>query len=120
MDNRLSNKAFDLQKTNPKFFFYRLLAIYFFSTSELICLDNQPIAHGDLAVGLAIAPTKLHFQLRTKASAIRCVEHLLERLSYLLRDCPMAKREIDLEIEKNKELTTYIKGTVERRYKKSA
>jgi len=32
----------------------------------------------------------------------------------------MAKREIDLEIEKNKELTTYIKGTVEKRYKKSA
>ena len=52
--------------------------------------------------------------------AIRRVEYLLERLSYLLRDCPMAKREIDLEIEKNKELTTYIKGTVERRYKKSA
>ena len=53
-------------------------------------------------------------------NAIRRVEYLLERLSYLLRDCPMAKREIDLEIEKNKELTTYIKGTVERRYKKSA
>ena len=53
-------------------------------------------------------------------TAIRRVEYLLERLSYLLRDCPMVKREIDLEIEKNKELTTYIKGTVERRYKKSA
>ena len=48
------------------------------------------------------------------------VEYLLELLSYLLRDCPDAKLEIDLEIEKNKELTTYIKGTVERRYKKSA
>jgi hypothetical protein len=43
-----------------------------------------------------------------------------ELLSDLLRDWPMAKRVIDLEIEKNKELTTYIKGTVERRYKKSA
>ena len=43
-----------------------------------------------------------------------------ELLSYLLRDWPMAKRVIDLEIQKNKELTTYIKGTVERRYKKSA
>ena len=52
--------------------------------------------------------------------AIRRVEYLLERLSYLLRDCPMEKRVIDLEIEKNKELTTYIKGTVERQYKKSA
>jgi hypothetical protein len=41
-------------------------------------------------------------------------------LSYLLRDWPMAKRVIDLEIEKNKELTTYIKGTIERQYKKSA
>ena len=48
------------------------------------------------------------------------VEYLLERLSYLLRDWPMAKQVIDQEIEKNKELTTYIKGTVERRYKKSA
>ena len=53
-------------------------------------------------------------------NAIRRVEYLLERLSYLLRDCPMEKRLIDQEIEKNKELTTYIKGTVERRYKKSA
>ena len=43
-----------------------------------------------------------------------------ELLSYLLRDWPMAKRVIDLEIEKNKELTTYIKGSVERRFKKSA
>ena len=43
-----------------------------------------------------------------------------ELLSYLLRDWPMTKRVIDQEIEKNKELTTYIKGTVERRYKKSA
>jgi hypothetical protein len=43
-----------------------------------------------------------------------------ERLSSLLRDWPMAKRVIDLKIEKNKELTTNIKGTVERRYKKSA
>ena len=52
--------------------------------------------------------------------AIRRVEYLLELLSYLLRDWPMTKRLIDLEIEKNKELTTYIKGTVERQYKKSA
>lgn len=52
--------------------------------------------------------------------AVRRVEYLLELLSYLLRDWPMVKRKIDLEIEKNKELTTYIKGTVERRYKKSA
>ena len=52
--------------------------------------------------------------------AIRRVEYLLELLSYLLHDWPMAKRVIDQEIEKNKELTTYIKGTVERRYKKSA
>ena len=52
--------------------------------------------------------------------AIRRVEYLLELLSDLLRDWPPAKRKIDLEIEKNKELTTYIKGTVERRYKKSA
>jgi hypothetical protein len=52
--------------------------------------------------------------------AICRVEHLLELLSYLLRDCPMANRAIDLEIEKNKELTTFIKGTVERQYKKSA
>ena len=41
-------------------------------------------------------------------------------LSYLLRDWPMAKRVIDLEIEKNKELTTFITGTVERQYMKSA
>ena len=53
-------------------------------------------------------------------TAICRVEYLLELLSYLLRDWPMAKRVVDLEIEKNKELTTYIKGTVERRYKKSA
>ena len=52
--------------------------------------------------------------------AIRRVEYLLELLSYLLRDWPMTKRLIDLEIEKNKELTTFIKGTVERQYKKSA
>ena len=52
--------------------------------------------------------------------AIRRVEYLLELQSYLLRDYRMLKRKIDLEIEKNKELTTYIKGTVERRYKKSA
>jgi len=52
--------------------------------------------------------------------AIRRAEFFHERLSYLLRDCPMEKRVIDQEIEKNKELTTYIKGTVERRYKKSA
>ena len=59
-------------------------------------------------------------QLLEARIAICRVEHLLELLSYLLRDCPMAKRAIDLEIEKNKELTTYIKGAVERRYKKSA
>ena len=53
-------------------------------------------------------------------TAIRRAEFLHQLLSYLLRDWPMAKRVIDLEIEKNKELTTYIKGTVERRYKKSA
>ena len=53
-------------------------------------------------------------------NAIRRVEYLLELLSYLLHDWPMTKRVIDKEIEKNKELTTYIKGTVERRYKKSA
>jgi|TARA_B110000116_G_scaffold254551_1_gene252161 hypothetical protein len=53
-------------------------------------------------------------------TAIRRAEFLHELLSYLLRDWPMAKRVIDQEIEKNKELTTYIKGTVERRYKKSA
>ena len=52
--------------------------------------------------------------------AIRRVEYLLELLSYLLRDWPMTKRVIDQEIEKNKELTTFIKGTVERRYKRSA
>ena len=38
----------------------------------------------------------------------------------LLRDWPMAKRVIDLEIEKNKRLTDLIKGTVEGQYKKSA
>jgi len=43
-----------------------------------------------------------------------------ELLSYRLRDWPMTKQVIDQEIEKNKELTTYIKGTVKRRYKKSA
>ena len=53
-------------------------------------------------------------------NAIRRVEYLLELLSYLLRDWPMTKRLIDLAIEKNKELTTYIKGTAERQYKKSA
>ena len=53
-------------------------------------------------------------------TAIRRAEYLLEQLSYLLRDWPMVKRKIDLEIEKNKELTTYIKGSVERRFKKSA
>ena len=53
-------------------------------------------------------------------NAIRRAEFFHELLSDLLRDWPMAKRVIDLEIEKNKELTTYIKGTVERRYKKSA
>ena len=53
-------------------------------------------------------------------TAIRRVEYLLELLSYLLHDWPMAQRVIDKEIEKNKELTTYIKGTIERRYKKSA
>jgi hypothetical protein len=53
-------------------------------------------------------------------TAIRRAEFLHELLSYLLRDWPMAKRVIDQEIEKNKELTTYIKGSVERRFKKSA
>ena len=53
-------------------------------------------------------------------TAICRVEYLLELLSYLLRDWPMTKRLIDLAIEKNKELTTYIKGTAERQYKKSA
>ena len=52
--------------------------------------------------------------------AIRRAESFHELLSYLLRDWPMAKRVIDLEIEKNKELTTFITGTVERQYKKSA
>ena len=33
---------------------------------------------------------------------------------------PMTKRVIDQEIEKNKELTTNIKGAVERQFKKSA
>ena len=36
-------------------------------------------------------------------TAICRVEYLLELLSYLLRDWPMTKRLIDLEIEKNKE-----------------
>ena len=53
-------------------------------------------------------------------TALRRAEFLHELLSYLLRDWPMVKQAIDLEIEKNKELTTYIKGTVERQYKKSA
>ena len=53
-------------------------------------------------------------------TAIRRAEFFHELLSDLLCDWPMVKRVIDLEIEKNKELTTYIKGTVERRYKKSA
>ena len=52
--------------------------------------------------------------------AIRRAEFFHELLSYLLRDWPMAKRVIDLEIEKNKELTTFITGTVERQYMKSA
>ncbi len=43
-----------------------------------------------------------------------------ELLSYLLREWPMAKRVIDQEIEKNKELTAYIKETVKRQFKKSA
>ena len=41
-------------------------------------------------------------------------------LSYLLGEWPMTKRVIDQEIEKNKELTTNIKGAVERQFKKSA
>ena len=53
-------------------------------------------------------------------TAIRRAEFLHQLLSYLLREWPIAKRVIDLEIEKNKELTAYIKGTVERQYKKSA
>ena len=53
-------------------------------------------------------------------TALRRAEYLLELLSYLLHDWPMAKQVIDQEIEKNKELTTFIKGTVERRYKRSA
>ena len=53
-------------------------------------------------------------------TALRRAEFLHQLLSYLLHDWPMTKRVIDLKIEKNKELTTYIKGTVERRYKKSA
>ena len=53
-------------------------------------------------------------------TALRRAEFLHQLLSYLLHDWPMAKRVIDQEIEKNKELTTYIKGTVERRFKKSA
>jgi hypothetical protein len=51
---------------------------------------------------------------------VRRVEYLLELLAYLLRDSPEAKRKIYLEIEKNKELITYITGSVERRFKKSA
>ncbi len=43
-----------------------------------------------------------------------------ELLSYLPPEWPMAKRVIDLEIEKNKELTALIKGILERQYKKSA
>ena len=53
-------------------------------------------------------------------TALRRAEFFHELLSYLLRDWPMAKQAIDQEIEKNKELTTFIKGTVERQYKKSA
>ena len=53
-------------------------------------------------------------------TALRRAEYLLELLSYLLHDWPMAKQVIDQEIENNKELTTFIKGTVERQYKKSA
>ena len=53
-------------------------------------------------------------------TAIRRAEFLHVLLSDLLRDWPMIKRVIYLEIEKNKELTAYIKGSVERRYKKSA
>ena len=53
-------------------------------------------------------------------TALRRAEFLHELLSYLLPDWPMAKRVIDQEIENNKELTTFIKGTVERQYKKSA
>jgi hypothetical protein len=53
-------------------------------------------------------------------TAIRRAEFLHQLLSYLLREWPIAKRVIGLEIEKNKELTAYIKGTVERQYKKSA
>ena len=40
--------------------------------------------------------------------AIRRSEFLHHLLSYLLLEWPMAKRVIDLEIEINKELTTYI------------
>ena len=53
-------------------------------------------------------------------TAIRRAEFFHELLSDLLSDWPMVKRVIDLEIEKNKELTTHIKGGVERRFKKSA
>ena len=53
-------------------------------------------------------------------TALRRAEFLHQLLSYLLHDWPMAKRVIDQEIEKNKELTTHIKGGVERRFKKSA
>jgi hypothetical protein len=53
-------------------------------------------------------------------TALRRAEFLHQLLSYLLHDWPMAKRVIDQEIEKNKELTTPIKGCVERRFKKSA
>ncbi len=51
---------------------------------------------------------------------IRRAEFLHQLVSYLLREWPMAKRVIDLEIEKNKRLTDLIKGTIERQYKKSA
>ena len=53
-------------------------------------------------------------------NAIRRAEFFQELLSDLLRDWPMVKRAIDLGIEKNKELTTFITGTVERQYMKSA
>ncbi len=53
-------------------------------------------------------------------TAIRRVEYILEQLSNLMHYYSMTKRVIDLEIEKNKQLTDLIPGTVERQYKKSA
>ena len=53
-------------------------------------------------------------------TAIRRVEYILEQLSNLMHYYPMAKRAIDLKIEKNKRLIDLIQGTVERQYKKSA